>query len=291
VVRVVPRAATVDEVARAHSPDLVRALERFCALGGGHLDPDTAMGPDSWEAALLAAGAGIDAVERLERGEGSAAFCAVRPPGHHATPRRAMGFCLLNNVAVTAACLAERGQRVAILDWDAHHGNGTQDCFYSDGRVLYVSMHEFPLYPGTGRLEETGEGRGEGANLNIPFPAETTGDAYLSAMDQLVGPAVEAFGADWLIVSAGFDAHRDDPLTGLGLSAGDYAHLTRRALGLAPPGRVVVFLEGGYDLAALAHSAAATVAGLAGEDHRPEPSTSGGPGRAVVDAALRLRSG
>ena len=202
-----------------------------------------------------------------------------------------MGFCLLNNVAVTAAALAARGERVLIVDWDAHHGNGTQDCFYADPRVLYVSMHEFPLYPGTGRLEETGTGAGEGSTVNLPFPAGTTGDAYLAAVDELVVPITEAFAPTWLLVSAGFDAHRADPLTGLGLAAGDYADLTRRLLPLVARGRVVAFLEGGYDLEALALSAGACVAALAGGDYRPEPATGGGAGRAIVDAALRLRSG
>jgi acetoin utilization deacetylase AcuC-like enzyme len=290
VVAVSPRPATEAELEETHAPEFVQALKRFCLTGGGHLDADTSAGPDSWDAALLAAGAGLDAVERLARGEASAAFCAVRPPGHHATPSRAMGFCLLNNVAVTASALRARGERVAIVDWDAHHGNGTQDCFYGDPRVLYVSMHEFPLYPGTGRLEETGAGDGDGCTVNLPFPAGTTGDAYLLAVDELVGPAVERFAPTWLLISAGFDAHRADPLTGLGLAAGDFADLTRRLAPLVPPGRVVAFLEGGYDLEALALSAGACVAALAGCDYRPEPATAGGAGRSVVEAALRLRT-
>ena len=286
-----PRPARRDELARVHPRDHLDALEEFCAAGGGHLDVDTSAVPESWEAAVLAAGAGLDAIERLDRGEGHAAFCAVRPPGHHATPARAMGFCLLNNVAVAAAALADRGERVLVLDWDAHHGNGTQDAFYRDPRVLYVSMHQWPLYPGTGRLEETGAGEGEGATVNLPLPAGATGDVYLAAMDEVVAPAVARFDPTWTIVSAGFDAHRADPLTGLGLAAGDYADLTARLLSLTPTVRVLAFLEGGYDLEALARSAGACVAGLAGLSYRPEPSTSGGPGRPVVEAAAALRSG
>ncbi|MCU1461945.1 MAG: hypothetical protein JWO37_2020 [Acidimicrobiales bacterium] len=291
VVTATPRTATRDELARIHPPAYLDALEAFCARGGGHLDPDTHAGVDSWEAACLAAGAGLDAVERLDRGEATAAFLAVRPPGHHATPERPMGFCLLNNVAVTAAALVDRGERVVVLDWDAHHGNGTQDAFYRDGRVLYVSMHQFPLYPGSGRLDETGAGDGAAATINFPFAAGTSGDAYLAAVDEVVAPAAEAHGATWWLVSAGFDAHRADPLTGLGLSAGDFADLTARVTDLAAPGRIIAFLEGGYDLEALAGSAGACVAGLAGELHRPEPSTSGPLGRDVVSAALMLRPG
>jgi acetoin utilization deacetylase AcuC-like enzyme len=290
LVQVEPRPATRDELELLHPAVYLDALERFCAAGGGHLDPDTAAVPESWRAAVLAAGAGPDAVERLDRGEADAAFLALRPPGHHATPTRAMGFCLLNNVAVTAAVLAGRGERVAILDWDAHHGNGTQDAFYDDDRVLYASLHEHPLYPYSGKLRETGAGDGAGTTINVPLPAGATGDVYLHAFDDLIAPAIESFDATWLLVSAGFAGHRDDPLTGLGLTSGDFADLTARALQLAPPGRRIAFLEGGYDLDALARSTAACVAGLAGEDLRPEGATSGGPGRDVVDAALRIRA-
>ena len=178
------------------------------------------------DGALLAAGAGLAAVDALERGEGTAAFCAVRPPGHHAEPDRAMGFCLLNNVAVTAAALRDRGQRVLIVDWDAHHGNGTQDMFWADPDVMYVSLHEWPLYPGTGRLDDVGVGPGAGTTVNFPLPAGATGDVYLAALDDVVAPLVERFAPDWVLVSAGFDAHRADPLTGLGLPSGDFADLT-----------------------------------------------------------------
>ncbi|MDP1806260.1 MAG: histone deacetylase, partial [Acidimicrobiales bacterium] len=154
LVRVEPRPATMEELALVHDRAYVDALRRFCEKGGGSLDIDTGAGPGSWDAALVAAGAGLDAVERLDRGEAGAAFCAVRPPGHHALAHRAMGFCLFNNVAVCAAVLAERGERVLIVDWDAHHGNGTQDMFYDDGRVLYLSVHQSPFYPFTGRMEE-----------------------------------------------------------------------------------------------------------------------------------------
>ena len=291
LVAVTPRPATRAELERVHPGGFLDDLERFVASGMRSIDPDTRVSAGSWDAALLAAGAGVDAAERLRRGEGDAAFCAVRPPGHHASGARSMGFCLLNNVAVTATALAAVGERVAIVDYDAHHGNGTQAIFWSDPNVLYVSLHEYGrlVYPGTGDLEERGAGQGAGTTINLPFPPGTSGDAYRAAFDRVVTPAIGAFEPHWMLISAGFDAHRDDPLTDLGLSAGDYADLTGRCAALVPAGRTIAFLEGGYDLVALGTSVAAAVAALGGGRLLPEaPSTGTGRGLDVVDAAVAV---
>jgi len=289
LVRFAPRPATDDELALVHSPRYLAALERACSVPGW-LDGDTHVGgPASFEAARLAAGAGPDAVERLRRGEGDAAFLAVRPPGHHALGARAMGFCLVNNIAVTAAGLVAAGERVAIVDFDAHHGNGTQDAFFASGEVLYCSVHEWPFYPGTGRASEVGEGAGLGTTLNVPIPPGTTGDVLVKAVDELVVPAVVAHRPDWLLLSAGFDGHRDDPLCDLAWSAGDFAAVVERLVPLVARGRVVAFLEGGYDLDALARSALATVSVLSGRPEVLEPPTNGARGLDALDRAVLER--
>lgn len=282
-----PRAATVDELAVVHDRDYLDALERFCERGGGRLDPDTVVCRASWDVARLAAGAGLDAIERLRAGAADSAFLAVRPPGHHATPARAMGFCLLNNVAVVAATLADAGERVLVVDIDAHHGNGTQDTFWDDARVTYVSVHEHPMYPGTGMVSETGGPNAPGATINIPVPSGAAGDVYRQAVADIIVPVAERVDPTWVLLSTGFDAHRSDPLTGLGLSAGDYHDLTARLLTLAPAGRRIVALEGGYDLEAVSASTAGTLAAMSGVTLRPEPSTGAGPGAGVLS---RVRS-
>jgi acetoin utilization deacetylase AcuC-like enzyme len=285
------RDATPAELERVHPGEYLAELEARSRSGGGRLDADTVLSADSWRAAVAAAGTGIAAIDALAAGGADAAFLALRPPGHHARPAQGMGFCLLNNVAVAAAELADRGERVLVVDYDAHHGNGTQEIFYSDARVLYVSFHEWPLYPGTGRHDEIGRGPGEGLTLNVPLPAGATGDVYLRALDEIVAPRVESFAPGWVLVSAGYDAHRADPLTGLGLSAGDYALMSARIAEWATPGRLVSFLEGGYDLDALRDSVAASLPALVGATPDPiegEAATTGGPGATVVDAVADL---
>ena len=285
------RAATAAELERVHPAAYLEALEAQSRAGGGMLDADTVVSAESWRAAITAAGTGIAAIDALSTGAADAAFLAVRPPGHHARPSQGMGFCLLNNVAVAAAELAARGERVLIVDYDAHHGNGTQEIFYDDPRVLYVSFHEWPLYPGTGRHDEIGAGAGEGATVNLPLPAGATGDVYLRALDDVVAPQVDRFAPTWVLISAGFDAHRADPLTGLGLSAGDYAAISERVAEWAEPGRLISFLEGGYSLDALRDSVAAslpTLIGAPGNAVDGEPDTSGGPGTTVVEAVADL---
>ena len=284
----VPPLATTAELATVHDPAYLDALERFCAGGGGGLDPDTVVVVASWDVARLGAGAGLDAARRLRAGEADGAFLAVRPPGHHATATRAMGFCLLNNVAVTAAALAAQGDSVLVVDIDAHHGNGTQDIFWDDPRVTYLSIHEHPMYPGTGMLRETGGPNAPGATVNVPVPAGTSGDVYRRAVDEVIVPVAERCRADWLLLSTGFDAHRADPLTGLGLSAGDYYDLTARILATVPAGRRLVFLEGGYDLEAVAASTTATLGALAGVEVRPEAVTVDGPGAEVIGAVRQV---
>jgi acetoin utilization deacetylase AcuC-like enzyme len=243
-----------------HDPAYVERVRQACEEGRSIMDSaDTAICPDSYQAALLAAGGALEAADRLMDGSWSNAFVACRPPGHHAEAAMAMGFCLFNNAAVAAAYLRRRHQleRVAILDWDVHHGNGTQHVFETDPAIFYASLHQWPLYPGTGRADERGQGEGTGATLNCPMDPGDGDDAYLQTLDEQVLPALERFAPGVIILSAGFDAHRDDPLSATQVSEAGYREMTRRVMDLAAScagGRILSMLEGGYDLDALAAS-------------------------------------
>lgn len=278
------------DLARVHSAAHLDNLNRLCTNGAGVVDADTYVTAASWKAALLSAGAGLVAVEALREGAGEVAFVATRPPGHHATAERSMGFCLLNNVAVTASRLVAEGERVLIVDWDVHHGNGTQDLFWSAPEVLYVSTHQWPCYPGTGHPTEVGGPGARGTTLNVPLPPEATGDVLRSAFDELITPAVERFAPSWVLVSAGFDAHRADPLAELALSAGDFAAVAATVASYAPSRRrTILFLEGGYDLHALRTSVSATLGSLVGGNGSIEAPTSGGPGHDHIRAVRDIR--
>lgn len=283
-------AEAVDEnmVLQVHDQELISELKKISEQGGGIVDADTRMSSASWKAALVAAGAGLQAIDELQNGTAISAFCAVRPPGHHATISKSMGFCLLNNVAVTAKKLRNQGEKVLIVDYDAHHGNGTQDVFYSDPNVLFISLHQMPLYPWTGAVNERGIGDGIGTTLNIPLRPGTTGDVYLSAWENLALPIIEKFEPTWLIISAGFDAHRRDPLTELGLTSGDYNLLTSRIIQTVPAGRRLVFLEGGYDLQALELSTCAVLHALADMEKHPEELSNGGIGSEAIDEIAEI---
>jgi acetoin utilization deacetylase AcuC-like enzyme len=256
-----------------HPAEYVEAIDRLCAQGGGLLDVDTVASARSFDAALHAAGGAVRAIDALLDGlnakRAGPAFCALRPPGHHAGPAHAMGFCLFNNVAVAArhALDAHGLERVLVLDWDVHHGNGTNDIFYTSREVLYASIHESPLYPGTGALSESGAGEGEGYTTNLPVPGRSGHDEWLGLVQHVVVPAARAYEPQLVIVSAGFDAHRDDPLASCRLTEETYEAMAAwmRALARDLDAPLVIVLEGGYDLDALARSVAATMAAAAGD--------------------------
>ncbi len=278
------------DLALVHDPSYISMIETFCSLGGGALDMDTVASKDSWEAALRSAGAVKVLVEQLQSQSDATGFAITRPPGHHALRDRAMGFCLFNNVTVTAAALRAEGERVAILDWDVHHGNGTQSIVGDDPGVLYTSIHQSPFYPFDGQASDIDTGA-KGTTVNIPLPAGTAGDAYRRAWRELVIPVVQQFGADWIFMSAGYDAHSSDLLADFYLEATDYGWMAAQVAEVHPANRVVVALEGGYDLEAMEDSTAATLQGLSGvAPATGSPRTSPTTADEAIDAAARAVS-
>jgi acetoin utilization deacetylase AcuC-like enzyme len=274
--------ATREQLERAHDAAHLDRIESLCGAGGGMIDLDTVASEGSWEAALRASGAACDAAERLLTGEASAALCALRPPGHHAERGKAMGFCLLNNAAIAAEHARSLGsERVLIYDWDVHHGNGTEEIFKEAPEVLYASVHEWPLYPGTGDIAYRGEGEGEGFTVNLPVPAGSGDEVFCALTEHVVAPIAREFGPDLLVISAGFDAHRDDPLASCTVTERGYRGLASVCSLLAEELEVplLVCLEGGYDPGALGRSVVATLEGIAGPDATGADSALAAPWR------------
>ncbi len=294
-----PRDATVEEIELAHTPGYISQVQRMSESGGGHLDMDTALSRETYAAALRAAGALLDSVDGCLDGAFSRSFCLVRPPGHHALANRGMGFCIFNNVAVAARYAMRRRNlsRVMILDWDAHHGNGTQEIFYEDPDVLYVSLHQYPHYPGTGWVDETGQGKGKGATINFPFPAGTGPELYFEAFEKVILPAGRKFAPDFLMISAGYDSHAGDLLCSMRLNDMSFRRMTdylTEFAGECCGGMLLATLEGGYNLNAQARSIVQTVAGMAGvdipgKDEGPEPTAYAERANEVIASAARLQ--
>ncbi|HEA47099.1 MAG TPA: histone deacetylase [bacterium] len=263
-----PRKADLREIEYIHSPSYIQEVREICQGGGGFLDSDTPVSSESFEVALLAAGGVFSAIDRVV-GNLDSAFCLIRPPGHHALKSQGMGFCLFNNVALGARYAQNKHhlKKVLILDWDVHHGNGTQEAFWHDPSVLYFSIHQYPHYPGTGDIKEIGEGEGRGYTVNVPLPPECGDGDYIHILKELLSPIAKEFKADITFISAGFDAHRDDPLGGMGLTSQGYGALT--SLVKESSKKIVSCLEGGYNLKSLGESVLTHLDSLAS---RPEGS-------------------
>ena len=264
-----PRPASIDEIAAVHDREYIRSLKAEIGSGGGWLDPDTYASPGSWEAAIYAAGGAMSAVEHVMDHKADGAFAAVRPPGHHAVRSHQMGFCLFNNAAIAARfALANYDiKRILIIDFDVHHGNGTQEAFYSESQVLYFSTHEYPWYPFTGPAEETGRGAGEGYTVNVPLEAGLGDNEYLQVFNEVLVPGARRFQPDLVLVSAGYDAHWQDTISNMTLTTMGFARMTKIIKAISDEfcrSRLVFTLEGGYNRAALAYSVTATLELLMG---------------------------
>ena len=269
-----PREASPDELELCHSAAYVDSVARTASLEHFAFDPDTHTSSGTAQTARLATGGVLTAVEAVLDGDADNGFAIVRPPGHHARPGQAMGFCFFNNVAVAAQWLIERRKldRVLVLDWDVHHGNGTQEMFFANPHVLYISLHQYPFYPGTGWLDEVGTGRGAGFTVNAPFPAAFGNSEYLSALDDLILPIARQFRPEFVLISAGFDCHHRDPLGGMRVTEEGFTAMTRRMKRLAAEyseGKLVAVLEGGYDLSALAEGGRAVIEELGRDADEP----------------------
>ena len=291
------RDATVEELSRVHRPAYIERMRRVGAQGPALVLADTIANRGTYAAAVRAAGACLAATEAVVRGELDAAFCLTRPPGHHALAAGPMGFCFFNSVALAAAGAraALAVGRVAIVDIDVHHGNGTQDAFYEDGAALYISTHQHPYYPGTGRLQETGRSAGAGATLNLPLPGGCGDAEYAHVLEAAIGPKLRAFRPGLILVSAGYDAHFADPIDGslMRLSCGGYAALVAGLHDLASElcgGRIVLALEGGYDLTALPWCVRNSVEALLGEAPTPDPLGAAPAGSPAPDLGELIAS-
>jgi acetoin utilization deacetylase AcuC-like enzyme len=268
-----PKAASRADVERTHGVDHVRLVESTSKVNRYALDGDTITCRDSFGVGLLAVGGFLTLLDAIAAGENCNGFALVRPPGHHALRARAMGFCLFNTMAIGAEYLKRtyEAKKIMIVDWDVHHGNGTQDAFYDDPSVLFISTHQFPFYPGSGAIDEIGMGAGEGFTINVPLPAGCADRQYLQVFQDVIVPAAQKFQPEWILVSAGFDPHRRDPLGGMGVSERGFGAMARTLLALADQyctGRIGFLLEGGYDLTGLCDSVAAVLA----EMQNPSPT-------------------